>query len=412
MNTVSEGKARVRQHGAMDHTTPPCDLDEVRRYRLGRVRESLTERDLAGIILYDQLNTRYAVDATNMQVWCSHNEARYVYVPAEGPVILFDFLGKTHMSEGIPTIDEVRPPTCPFYFFSGENIDDKTRKWASEMDDIISTHNGGNKRIAIDRVGPLGVLEMQRLGYEIHDGFQVMEHVREVKSPGELALMRKSIEVCENAVQQMHDALKPGVTENALWAELHHGNIAGGGEWIETRLLSSGPRTNPWYQECSMRQIEKGDMLSFDTDLVGPYGYCCDMSRSWICDAKPTDEQRRLYAAAYEQIKLNMELLKPGVSFKELTEKLHPMADEFIPGRYGVAMHGVGLCDEFPTIYYREDYAAEGYDGVFQAGMVMCVEALVGAQGGKECVKLEEQVLITENGHEQLTSYPLEDDWC
>ena len=412
MNTVSEGKARVRQHGAMDHTTPPCDLDEVRRYRLGRVRESLTERDLAGIILYDQLNTRYAVDATNMQVWCSHNEARYVYVPAEGPVILFDFLGKTHMSEGIPTIDEVRPPTCPFYFFSGENIDDKTRKWASEMDEIISTHNGGNKRIAIDRVGPLGVLEMQRLGYEIHDGFQVMEHVREVKSPGELALMRKSIEVCENAVQQMHDALKPGVTENALWAELHHGNIAGGGEWIETRLLSSGPRTNPWYQECSMRQIEKGDMLSFDTDLVGPYGYCCDMSRSWICDAKPTDEQRRLYAAAYEQIKLNMELLKPGVSFKELTEKLHPMADEFIPGRYGVAMHGVGLCDEFPTIYYREDYAAEGYDGVFQAGMVMCVEALVGAQGGKECVKLEEQVLITENGHEQLTSYPLEDDWC
>ena len=74
-------------------------------------------------------------------------------------------------------------------------------------------------------------------------------------------------------------------------------------------------------------------------------------------------------------------------------------------------MHGVGLCDEFPTIYYREDYAPEGYDGVIQPGMVMCVEALIGAQGGKECVKLEEQVLITENGNEQLTSYPLEDDW-
>ena len=411
MNTISEGKAHVRQHGAMDHTTPPCDLDEVRRYRLGRIRESLTKRDLAGIILYDQLNTRYAVDATNMQIWCSHNEARYVYVPAEGPVILFDFLGKTHMSEGIPTIDEVRPPICPFYFFSGENIGEKTTQWAAEMDDIISTHNGGNKRIAIDRVGPLAVQAMQRHGYEIHDGFEVMEHAREVKSSGEIALMRKSIEVCETAVQQMRDALKPGITENALWAELHHGNIAGGGEWIETRLLSSGPRTNPWYQECSMRQIEKGDMLSFDTDLVGPYGYCCDMSRSWICDAEPTDEQRRLYAAAYEQIKRNMEHLKPGVTFKELTEKLHPMADEFIPGRYGVAMHGVGLCDEFPTIYYREDYPAEGYDGVFQPGMVMCVEALVGANGGKECVKLEEQVLITEDGHELLTSYPLEDDW-
>ncbi len=52
-----------------------------------------------------------------------------------------------------------------------------------------------------------------------------------------------------------------------------------------------------------MRPIEKGDMVSFDTDLIGPYGYCCDMSRSWICDAEPDDEQKRLYAAAYEQIK-------------------------------------------------------------------------------------------------------------
>ncbi len=53
----------VRQHGAMEYTTPPCDLDEVRRYRLGRIQEELVRQDLAGIILYDQLNTRYATDA-------------------------------------------------------------------------------------------------------------------------------------------------------------------------------------------------------------------------------------------------------------------------------------------------------------------------------------------------------------
>ena len=43
------------QHGAMDYTTPPCNLDEVRMYRLGRVQQELVERDLAGIILFDQL---------------------------------------------------------------------------------------------------------------------------------------------------------------------------------------------------------------------------------------------------------------------------------------------------------------------------------------------------------------------
>jgi len=401
----------VRQHGAMEYTTPPCDLDEVRRYRLQRLRAELRKRDLAGIILYDQLNTRYAVDATNMQIWCSHNETRYVYVPAEGDTVIFEYGGKTLLNEGLPGIEQVRKPKVFFFFAVGDDIEAKARAWAQDMDSIIRESAGANKRIAIDRVAPIGVQEMERLGYEIHDGFRVMEHAREIKSDGEIALMRKSVEVCERAVEQMRNALEPGITENALWAELHHGNIAGGGEWIETRLLASGPRTNPWFRESSMRPIEKGDMVSFDTDLIGPYGYCCDMSRSWVCGGKPDDEQRRLYATAYEQIKYNTELLKPGLSYRELTEKLLPMADEYIPGRYSVAMHGVGLCDEAPAIYYREDYPDNGYDGVFQPGMVMCVEALIGAHGGREAVKLEEQVLITEDGYEQLTSYPLEEDW-
>ena len=72
------------------------------------------------------------------------------------------------------------------------------------------------------------------------------------------------------------------MTENDVWAELHAGNIRRGGEWIETRILASGPRTNPWFQECGPRVMDAGDMLAFDTDLVSTYGYCCDISRSWI----------------------------------------------------------------------------------------------------------------------------------
>ena len=412
MNNLSAGQVgTARQHGAMDHTTAPCDLDAVRLYRLGRVREALVERDLAGIILYDQLNTRYATDATNMQVWCSHNETRYVYVPAEGPVVLFDFGGKKFMSEGLPTIDEVRKPEAFLYFSAGSDMAKRARRWAAELDELIYRHAGGNKRIAIDRVSPLGTQELESLGYQVVDGFEVMECARAVKSSGEISLMRVAIEVCEQAIQGMREALRPGITENALWAELHRGNIAGGGEWLETRLLASGPRTNPWYQECSMRVIEKGDMVSFDTDLIGPYGYCCDMSRSWVCEAKPNDEQRRLYAVAHEHIQHDKQLLKPGVSYRELSEQLMPLRDEFRAGRYSVAMHGVGLCDEHPSIYYPEDYASVGYDGLVEEGHVMCVESLVAAENGREAVKLEEQVLITASGYEQLTSYPLEESW-
>ena len=252
---------------------------------------------------------------------------------------------------------------------------------------------------------------MQRLGYRIVDGFAVMEDAREIKSAGEVALMRHSIAVCEQAMEDMREAMEPGITENALWARLHHGCIANGAEWFETRLLSSGQRTNPWSRECSMRVIERGDMVGFDTDLVGPYGYCCDISRSWVCGAPPIDEQRHLYADAHAQIQHNMALLKPGLSFRELTERLLPLADEYVDQRYGVAMHGVGLCDEYPAIRYPQDWDEKGYDGILKQGMAMCVEALASPVGGCEAVKLEEQVLITEDGCEQLSSYPLEESW-
>jgi Xaa-Pro dipeptidase len=412
MSLVSSRKLHTaRQHGAMEYTEPPCDLDQVRLYRLDRVRRALAERDYAGIILFDQLNTRYATDATNMQVWCSHNEARYVYVPAQGPVVLFDYGGKDLLCSGLPTIDEIRPARSFFYMLYGDRMDELAREWAWQMDELIRTHAGSNRRIAIDRIAPIGVQQMERLGYQVFDGFELMESARCIKSPGEIMLMQKSIQVCETAVSAMRDALQPGITENALWAELHRGNIAGGGEWIETRLLSSGPRTNPWFRECSMRPIESGDLVSFDTDLVGPYGYCCDMSRSWVCGVSPSDEQRRLYAEAWLQIEHNMALLEPGIGFRELTGKLRPLPDEFVSGRYGVAMHGVGLCDEYPSIYYPQDVDACGFDGELREGMVICVEALIGADGGREAVKLEEQVLVTADGPQRLTTYPMEENW-
>ncbi len=58
-----------RQHGAMEFSQPPVDLDTARLYRLGRIRRQLEARDYAAILLFDQINTRYATDATNMQVW-------------------------------------------------------------------------------------------------------------------------------------------------------------------------------------------------------------------------------------------------------------------------------------------------------------------------------------------------------
>jgi len=153
-------------------------------------------------------------------------------------------------------------------------------------------------------------------------------------------------------MEVMRQQMKPGVSEQRLWSYLHAENIARGGEWIETRLMASGPRCNPWFQECSSRIIENGDFVAFDTDLIGTYGICVDISRTWLCgDLPPTAEQQEIYSMAYEQIQRNMDWLKPGLTFKELSfDSFQYDPNEF--RTYSCLYHGVGLCDEYPCIYF------------------------------------------------------------
>jgi Xaa-Pro aminopeptidase len=383
------------------------DLDAIRADRLARIRAELSARDLAGVVVYDPLNVRYATDSTNMQLWCTHNAVRYAFVATDGPVILWDFHNSEHLSGHLPLVDEVRHGTPWFYYEAGQHGPERAKAWAAEIADVVARAGGGNRRLAIDRINPEGASALASRGIQLASGEEVMEHARTVKSPDELKAMRRAIAACEAALGQMQLALRPGMTEIDLWAVLHAENIRRGGEWIETRLLSSGPRTNPWFQECSARVIEAGDLVAFDTDLIGPYGYCVDMSRTWLAGDEPaTPEQRALYAMASEQIDANEDLLRPGVSFEALSRSARNLDPEYAANRYSVLFHGVGLCDEYPAIPYPSDWERSGYDGELEAGMVLCVESYVGRHGGGEGVKLEDQVLITATGHERLSTFP------
>jgi Xaa-Pro aminopeptidase len=83
--------------------------------------------------------------------------------------------------------------------------------------------------------------------------------------------------------------------------------------------------------------------------------------------------------------------------------------DRFQAQKYGCMMHGVGLCDEWPLVAYPDKMVEGAFDYDLEPGMVLCVEALVGEVGGSFSIKLEDQVLITEDGYENLTSYPFDD---
>ena len=385
------------------------DLPRMRRDRLARLRAELAARDLDGIHLYDPINVRYATDATNMQLWTMHNPVRSAWVPTEGPVVLWDFHNCEHLSLHSEVVDEVRHGTAWFTFEAGDRADELAARWAAELAELVHAAAGPRARVAFDQVDPHGLPHLARHGIEIVYGEPVTEAARRLKTGDELRAIRRSIAACEAAMAEMEAALEPGMTENDLWAVLHAGNIRRGGEWIETRLLSSGPRTNPWFQESSSRLIEAGDLVAFDTDLIGPYGYCCDISRTWLAgDGAPTVEQRELYRMAAEQIAANTALLRPGLTFRELSFAGATLPAAYLPNRYSVVVHGTGLCDEYPAVVYAQDWELAGYDGVFEPDMVVSVESYVGRHGGHDGVKLEEQVLITADGVEPLSTYPLD----
>jgi Xaa-Pro dipeptidase len=386
------------------------DRARLRRYRLERIRAELRARDYAGVVFGDAINLRYATDSRNMQIWTLRNPARYVFIPTEGPVVMFEFAGCHHLSQGIETIDEIRTATGWFYFTSGPRVRERARKWAAELADLVQRHGGGNRRLAVDRVNPEGVAAFADLGIELRDGAEIAERARCIKSPDEIACLRESISVCEEGLRQLREALVPGITENELWSVLHKANIALGGEYLETRLLTSGARTNPWFQEASDKRIEAGDLVALDTDLIGPHGYFADMSRTFFCGSgKPSGTQRDLYGLAYEQIHRNLEKLKPGVGFREFAETSWPMPDRFVEHRYMSLVHGAGLCGEFPYISYPHDLMTKGYDGELAENMTVCVESFIGDESGGEGVKLEQLVQITRNGPVALTTFPFEE---
>jgi Xaa-Pro aminopeptidase len=394
----------------MTTTAGAIDEKAIRQYRLQRVRSALKRSDLAGLVLLDPVNIRYATGSRNMQVWTMHNPCRYAFIATEGPVVLFELGSAKHLAKGLETIDEIRPAWAWDYMIVGERNAEMADNWAAEIADLIRQHGGGNKRVALDRADWLPIVSLQREGMVISDGKPLMERARSIKSMPELTALRRSFQDCADAIAVLRQQAEPGMRESEALGILLKEAITRGGEYPETRLLSSGPRTNPWFQETADRVMQKGEMLSFDTDLIGRWGFYTDISRGWVLgDTQPSDEQKLLYNLSRSQLEHNIALLKPGLSFCEMSEKSWNVPAAYLPNRYADIAHGVGLGVEYPLIWYKEDEAYGMYDGHFEENMVVCVESYIGAVGGNQGLKLEQPVLITATGAELICDCPFED---
>ena len=387
------------------------DLEAVRQYRLARVRSEMKSSEIDALILSDPVNIRYTTGTRNMQIFSARNTpSRYLLV-TEKETILYEFTGCMHLADGYTTVSQVRPAITASYVAAGPEIVSVERKWADEISDTIVELVGTHPTVGVERLNAGAVIALKNCGINIVDAQAPIEMARAIKSDEEIKCVIASLRATEIAVGKLREEIRPGITENELWSVLHQSVIAQNGDYCETRLLNSGQRTNPWFQETANRVIEPGELIALDTDVVGCHGYYSDFSRTFHSGIDiPTDKQKNLYKIAYEQVQHNIQILKPGLTFREYSEKAWDIPSKYFANRYYLSAHGCGMTGEYPYLYHRADFANAGYDGVLVPGMVICVESYIGEEGGNEGVKLEEQVMITHNGIDILSKFPFENE--
>ena len=377
----------------------------LKDYRLNRLRDSMRKRDIHIAILTNPLSMRYAIDYWNYPLFLSRIPTTQLIIPLDGPIAAC----------GAYTFDNddiaINLPMVGLSAFDGGlNNEHQANQFVSVLKDYMRQcgMDTTGVTIGIDRLDANVFKQLAVSTIRYCDITTVIEEAKSIKSDEEIALIRHSIKVAETGMESMYNNMMPGKTETEIWSILHQSNIAQGGYWTDGNMLGSGQRTNPWLQDASLKVIKQGELVAFDTDMVGPYSYMADISRTWLCgDIKPTKNQEMLYQYAIDEVYHNMELVKPGVSFREFSHKALRPPERFHALRYPCVAHGVGMCDEYPKIAYWQDWHHMGYDGLIEPGMVLCIESYIGAEGDFEGVKLEEQVLVTDTGYEKLSHFPL-----
>src|SRR5262245_41394150 len=232
----------------------------------------------------------------------------------------------------------------------------------------------------------------------------LVEGLRVVKSPEELALLQKAVEITSAAFEQTLGLVKPGAVERDLALEIEFRMKQAGAEELSFDLIvASGPRSSLPHGRASDRMVGAGEFIVFD---IGARfrGYHSDMTRT-VFTGRPGASEREIYETVLRAQLLGIESVRPGALCREVDGAARRCIESAgHAGRFGHGTgHGVGLCvHEAPRV---GPLSSEE----LSAGMVVTVEPgiyIPGAGG----VRIEDMVVVTADGHRVMTPTP-KDTW-
>ena len=379
----------------------PVDLSALRAGRLARLQAAMRARDVTSCLLFNEPNIRYATGASAMPIYAMSTFVRCALVPAEGRPILFEHANSMHRSGYV--VDDVRPMHA-WEFFDDQEAE--AAIWAGEITASMGELGVGGERLAVDRLGTPGFLALQREGVTIVDSAPATQGAREVKTPEEIRLFEINGSMVVNMLSAFEAALVPGIRERELLAVLSDTMLRGGGEYLATSTVCSGPNTNPWRAEATDRVIAPGDLVFVDTDTVGIEGYFFCVSRSFLAgDERPTPAQRDTFNASLDWLEGLRSVVRPGLTCRELAALAPPLPEKYLPQRYECMIHGIGLEEESPSVCYPIDRQSNA-TRMIEEDMTLVIELYAGEFGGDHGVKLGDQVHVVADGSRILAPYP------
>jgi Xaa-Pro aminopeptidase len=396
-------------HGGVDYEQR-VDFGRLRDYRLGRARAALESSECGALLLFDFYNIRYTT-----QTWIGgalgDKMTRYALLARGHEPVLWDFgSAARHHQLYSPWLE---PGNCRAGMLG---LRGAIAPRAGLMERAVREIKGmlvdlrlADQPVGVDIVEPPFLAEMQRQGLRVVDAQQLMLDARVLKSADEIMLLSQAAAMVDGVYQDIVEALKPGVRENEIVALANKRLYEMGSDQVEAINAVSGERCNPHPHNFSDRLIRPGDQAFFD--IIQSYnGYRTCYYRTFSVGSA-TGPQRDAYTKAREWMDAAIAVVKPGVGTDDIAG-VWPKATEFgfadEMAAFGLQFgHGLGLGLHERPIISRLNSLADPIE--IQAGMVFALETYCPAVDGFSAARIEEEIVVTEDGPRVLTLFPAQD---
>jgi Xaa-Pro aminopeptidase len=235
---------------------------------------------------------------------------------------------------------------------------------------------------------------------QVFEADYILEELRSIKEPDEVEKIIKAQEITDQTFAHIIEYIKTGVSEKELELEMEYymRNLGAQGTAFKT-IIASGPRSSLPHGIATNRKLQEGDLITFDFGARF-LNYCSDMTRTVILGT-PNKKQIEIYEIVLEAQEAALNYIKSQVFGKDVDKIARDIINNYgFKQNFGHSLgHGVGL------EIHENPYLSPKSESNLLSGMVVTIEPGIYIQnlGG---VRIEDMVIITDDGCKNITSSP------